>query len=103
MDDLFEKYLKSNKAIAKPKQPSLGEMNRSVHTNTSNIPTSIPVLPKSSQFQPDPTVLKYSDTVNPMPLSDNIYTMGVGGGPRVKDTRQTTYVNNNYAGDDYVD
>ena len=103
MDDLFSKYLKSNKGVVKPKQPGLGEMNRTTNTVTSRIPKPSVTVPKASNFAPDPTILRYSDVINPLPLADNIHSIGAVGVPEPKDTRQATYVNNNYAGDDYVD
>ena len=103
MDDLYSKFLKSNRVLIKPKQPNLGEMNRTTSTVTSKIPKPVVSTPKTSYFEPDQTVLKYSDTVTPLPSSDNVHTLGAGAAPEVKDTREATYVNNNYAGDDYVD
>lgn len=103
MDDLISKYLKTNKVLVKPKQPNLGEMNRTTDTVTSRLPKPLQVVPKSSNLEPEKTQEKYVDTLKPGVPSDNIYTMGVGGSTSPKDTRVTTYVNNNYAGDDYVD
>lgn len=104
MDDLLSKYLKSNQSIRKPKQPNLGEMNRSVDTATSKIPKQLTTPPGNSIYEPSPTIVKYSDVVSPLPKGDRIFSTATpGSNPDPKDTRQTTYVNNNYAGDDYVD
>lgn len=104
MDDLLSKYLKSNQTIRKPKQPNLGEMNRDIDTATSKLPKPLTSVPTKSVYQPDPTILRYSDVISPLPKGDTVYsTPTPGSNPDPKDTRQATYVNNNYAGDDYVD
>jgi len=103
MDDLYSKFLKSGKILVRAKQPNLGEMNRTTKTVTSEIPKPVTTIPQSSKLQPQPTVKKYSDTVAPLPSTDNIHLLDGGFAPDVKDSRLTTYVNNNYAGDDYVD
>jgi len=104
MDDLLSKYLKSNQTIRKPKQPNLGEMNRDLKTSTSKIPAPITSVPTKSVYEPSTTIVRYSDVVSPLPTGDDIFRSGTpGSNPNPKDTRQTTYVNNNYAGDDYVD
>jgi hypothetical protein len=103
MDDLHLKLLRSSLRLVKPKQPSLGEMNRDVYTATSKIPKPTVTVPKTSYFELEKRPQKYTETFQPLPTSDNIYTLGINGTPDPKDVRETTYVNNNYAGDDYVD
>jgi len=102
MDDLLSRLLKSGRVITRPKQPNLGEMNRSLDTATSRLPKPTPIVPKQSALEL-PAIKKYSDVITPLPKADNIYTIGNIGSSVVKDTRTVTYVNNNYAGDDYVD
>ena len=104
MEDLLSKYEKSRRAIKKPKQPNFGEMNRNADSITNQIPSPSTTLPKKSLYQPAENLDKYTNTIYPLPIRTGLYIpRNPGINTQIEDTRRTTYINNNYAGDDYVD
>lgn len=102
MAQIVSKFLQSGKEANKPKQSNLGEDLLMRRTVTAEIPKALTAVPTTSIYEPSGTK-KYADVITSLPSQDNVFIIKAPGASMTKDVRETAYVNNNYAGDDYVD